>query len=156
SSWPELERAATADATNALVSAGRTRGNGRDKLRQSGLKDALDAGEREGAAPGLGDYRPDAHTGRVALEALSKLRPRLLFVGLGASAEYAHYDHYLGYIGALVRFDAWLGERLEVGDRLEDLGHPVTWFVTTDHGRAGGFIVHGGHPEAARTWLLAP
>src|SRR5690606_33725694 len=34
-------------------------------------------------------------------------------------------------------------------------GHPVTFFITTDHGRDAGFAEHGGAPEAARTWLVA-
>ncbi len=155
SSWPELERAAVSDAEHAWVSAGRNAGAGRDELARRGVRRELSAASVVSPKPGLGDYRPDAYTGEVALAALRELEPHLMFIGFGDTDEYAHYNNYRAYLEALEHFDAWLGRFLSEADELRARGRKVSWFITTDHGRATEFYEHGGHQEAGPTWLIA-
>lgn len=155
SSWPDLERAAASDPAQAWVSAGRSGGAGRRELMQRGLATEILGAETTSPAPGYGDYRPDVHTQRIAYAALSRSRPRLLFVGLGDPDEHAHRGDYASYLRSLQHIDAWLGRMLALGERLTRGGHPVTFFVTTDHGRGPNFTDHAGSPSAEKIWLVA-
>jgi hypothetical protein len=150
-SWERLERAASIDPAAVTVSVGRHHGASRDRLRVSERAAAiLDAGQHSGAWPGWFDYRPDVHTSALALEYAAVVRPRFLWVGLGDTDELAHRGDYLGYLEALRRFDAFLGELSRTFDE-----HTLV-IVTTDHGRARNFRDHGGHaPESRATWLIA-
>jgi phosphopentomutase len=105
--------------------------------------------------PGHGDYRPDQHTREIGYRLLLAQRPALLFIGLGDTDEFAHRNDYDAYIDALVSTDRWLGALTDLGAKLTAQGHPVTFLITTDHGRDAGFAEHRGAPEAARTWLIA-
>ncbi len=88
------------------------------------------------------------------MSTFERLRPALLFVGLGDTDEHAHHNDYRAYYEALLRFDTWLGEMNSVAERLRAQGQRVTFFITTDHERADDFANHEDHPEAARTWLV--
>jgi arylsulfatase A-like enzyme len=106
--------------------------------------------------PHLGRYRPDSETARLALEHLERDEPRFLFVGLGDTDEHAHHGDYAGYLGALRRADAFLGDLRGSLTRMGERGRRTTVIVTTDHGRADSFLDHGaGAPESSRTWLAA-
>ena len=65
---------------------------------------------RAGAGPGWLDYRRDRYTAALALEYLVATRPRLLFVGLGDTDEYAHRDDYPRYLDSLRAADQFVGE----------------------------------------------
>ena len=111
SSWERIERAAAASATGIIVSTGRNHGATRDQLRFDAQSRALlDEGERADASPGEHDFRPDAMTAALALHYLAARRPRFLFLGLGETDEFAHHDDYVGYLAALRRADAVIGE----------------------------------------------
>jgi hypothetical protein len=156
-SWPNIARAASADPTRFVVTAGRERVECAPELRQ--LPDVpalLDEGARARAWPGEGDYRPDAFTGRIALRLLEARRPRFLFVGLGDADEYAHRSDYRRYLEALHDSDAFLGHLAATLDRMGARGRHTSVIVTTDHGRALGFRDHGWrYPESGRVWLFA-
>jgi hypothetical protein len=149
-SWERLERAVSADPSSLAISVGRTHGSSRDRLRVSDdAAELLDEGARGGTWPGIGDYRPDAITGALALEYARVVRPRFLWVGLGDTDEHAHHGNYAAYLEALRYADAFLGELLRITD--ED----TLILVTTDHGRASNFRDHGRAPESGAGWLVA-
>lgn len=104
--------------------------------------------------PGNGDYVPDRLTAGRALEHLRASRPRLLWVALGDTDEWAHRGDYGGYLDALRAADRFLGELAEELAHLDDYGARATVLVTADHGRDEGFRDHGG-PDSAPVWLLA-
>jgi hypothetical protein len=157
SSWPSIARAASADPSRLVVSAGRKRVERGDVLRaDEATAEQLDRGARARAFPGEGDYRPDAITARVALRVLATRRPRLLFVGLGDADEYGHRNDYHGYLEAVRASDAFLGELFAALDQMGARGRHTTVLVTADHGRAYDFKDHGGrYPESGRVWLVA-
>jgi hypothetical protein len=156
-SWPTIARAASADASRLVVSAGRRRLEHGERLRADDTAAAwMDRGARAKAWPGEGDYRPDAFTASLALRALVTLRPRFLFVGLGDADEYGHRNDYRGYLEAIHASDAFLGDLFATLDGMGARGRHTTVVVTADHGRAYGFKDHGArYPESGRVWLVA-
>jgi len=156
-SWPNIARAAAADLSPFVATAGRKILSRSGVLREDPrLATLLDRGAAARAFPGEGDYRPDVHTAQVALRALELTRPRLLFVGLGDADEYAHHGDYRGYLQALRASDAFLGDLVATLARMGARGRHTTVLVTADHGRARSFTDHGArYPESARVWLVA-
>jgi phosphopentomutase/2,3-bisphosphoglycerate-independent phosphoglycerate mutase family metalloenzyme len=157
SSWPNIARAASAEASRLVLTTGRRLVGRGDVLRADDvIASLLDAGMYASAFPGQGDYRPDALTARIALRYLATARPRFLFVGLGDCDEYGHRNDYRGYLGALHDADAFLGELGVTLEAMGARGRHTTVIVTTDHGRAYDFRDHGmWHPESGRVWLVA-
>ena len=108
-SWPNIARAAST-APGFVLTAGRKLVEREDLLRaDDATAHLLDQSSRVSPWPGLGDYRPDAFTGRIALRRLAVSRPRFLFVGLGDADEDAHRTDYAGYLQAVHASDATSG-----------------------------------------------
>jgi hypothetical protein len=79
--------------------------------------------------------RSDAVTFNLALEYLKARHPRLLYIALGESDDWAHarrYDRLLDYINVL---DGYLKTLWETVQSLEAYRGRTTLIVTTDHGR---------------------
>ena len=104
--------------------------------------------------PGHGDYRPDRRTAAAAIDHLVRHRPRLLWVALGDTDEWAHRGDYRGYIDSLRFADAFVGELCAHLADMGGYGERTVVMVTADHGRDEGFVDHGG-PDSASVWLLA-
>jgi hypothetical protein len=157
SSWDRIERAATTQPENLVLSTGRSRLTGEADLKgDSELERLLSEGHAAAAFPGHDDFRPDRFTAALALRYLETKRPRLMFLGLGEPDEFAHRGDYAGYVEALRGCDAALGQLFDVLDRMGTRGRRTTVLVTADHGRARDYRVHGGRfPESARVWLVA-
>jgi hypothetical protein len=155
-SWPNIARAAST-APGFVLTAGRKLVDREDLLRaDDATAHLLDQSSRVSPWPGLGDYRPDAFTGRIALRRLAVSRPRFLFVGLGDADEYAHRNDYAGYLQAVHASDAFLGDLTALLGSMGARGRHTTVLVTADHGRAHNFIDHGARfPESGRVWLVA-
>jgi hypothetical protein len=135
-SWPDIARVAAASPERLLV--------------RTGKAIAADVP----AFPGNGDYVPDRLTAARALVHLRAAQPRLLWVALGDTDEWAHRGDYGGYLDALRAADRFLGELVEELARGGDQGARTAILVTADHGRDAGFVNHGG-PDSAPVWLLA-
>ncbi len=155
-SWPNIAHAAST-APGFVVTAGRNLVDRDDLLRaDESTAHLLDLASRAPAWPGLGDYRPDVFTGRIALRRLAVSRPRFLFVGLGDADEYAHRNDYAGYLQAVHASDAFLGDLTALLGSMGARGRHTTVLVTADHGRAHNFTDHGARfPESGRVWLVA-
>ena len=153
-SW---ERICLAAAMNeGILDATCGRSHGHLDTEGDGTLDTLLAAAREaGPGPGHGDYRPDVSTAEIALRVLETKRPDFLFVGLGDTDEYAHASSYDGYLGALVKADAFVGEVRARLAYLGERGQKTTLIVVTDHGRAQNFRDHGGaFPESRFGFMM--
>ena len=150
-SWEVIARAASTTPSLLALSAGRHGGPARGALAVSAAARAdLDASVGARAWPGHGDYRPDALTAALALDVVSAVRPRTMWLALGDPDEYAHRNDRDGYHRALVAADEALARVIErVG--LDD----TIVVVTADHGRAANFRDHGDAPESSAVWLVA-
>jgi hypothetical protein len=112
------------------------------------------ANDEQPAYPGRGDYRPDRATAAAAMDHLVHHRPRMLWVALGDTDEWAHRNDYRGYIDALRFADSVVGELCAHLAEMGEYGARTTVLVTADHGRDADFADHGG-PDSAAVWLLA-
>ncbi len=112
------------------------------------------ADDEQPAYPGRGDYRPDRATAAAALAHLVHQRPRMLWIALGDTDEWAHRNDYRGYVDALRFADSVVGEVCAHLAEMGAYGERTTVFVTADHGRDADFADHGG-PDSAAVWLLA-
>ena len=150
-SWEVITRAASAAPSAITISAGRHGGPTRALCAvDAATRRDLDAGAHADAWPGHGDYRPDAYTAALALDYIAAARPRVLWVALGDTDEYAHRGDYDAYLRALAAADAFVG-RLVQAVGLDD----TILLVTADHGRAADFRDHGDAPESRAVWLIA-
>lgn len=145
SSWESIEYAATPHDDVPLTS-GRFRTYRSEWFDKALLDEARDAGP----GPGIGEFRRDAYTARIAIRALEQHAPRFMFVGLGEPDEYAHCGEREGYRASLHEADRWIAA-IEAA-----AGERASIVVTTDHGRNAAFRDHGGGwPESGRVWLVA-
>ena len=95
--------------------------------------------------PGLaGRFPTDTLTMRLALDALREKKPRVLYVGLGDTDEFAHMGRYDDYLSAMNRDDDFIAELWRLVQADPAYRGKTTLIVTTDHGR-------GGAPGAAWT-----
>ncbi len=149
SSWESIAFAASPTLRGIDLSTGR--------LRARGISASwLDAGRRSDAWPGVGEYRADVFTMKVALRVLETDRPRFLFVGLGDTDEHAHHGDVKSYVGALQAADSFLDLLEQTLAKMGERGRRTAIFVACDHGRNSEFRQHGGEwPESGRVWLVA-
>jgi len=77
----------------------------------------------------------DVLTFRMALSFLRQNRPRLMWLALVNSDDWAHADRYDRYLAYLHLADALLGELWDTLQSLSSYRDQTTLIVTTDHGR---------------------
>jgi Type I phosphodiesterase / nucleotide pyrophosphatase len=92
----------------------------------------------------------------TALEYLKTAKPRVLFIGLGETDDWAHAGDYPEYLGAAHRLDQYLRELWKTIQNLPEYRQQTTLIVTVDHGRGRGrnWTSHGAKlPESRELWL---
>lgn len=77
----------------------------------------------------------DAVTMAGAKEHFLKHRPRVLYVGLGETDEWAHGRRYDLYLDSAQKADGFIRELWELTQSLPDYKDKTAFVVTTDHGR---------------------
>jgi phosphopentomutase len=82
--------------------------------------------------------RHDALTFNYALEYLKRARPRVLYIALDETDDFAHEKKYHQYIGAARRSDEMLRELWSWLQSTEGYRNQTTLLITTDHGRGNG------------------
>jgi arylsulfatase A-like enzyme len=80
----------------------------------------------------------DVVTFRAAKEYLTKHQPRVLYIGLGETDEWAHARRYDLYLEAANRSDRYLQELWALLQSLPQYKDQTIMVVTTDHGRGLG------------------
>jgi hypothetical protein len=99
----------------------------------------------------------DAPVMQAALEALRVRRPRVLYVMLGETDEWAHGGRYDLYLDAAFRSDRFLATVWRTLQALPAYRGKTTLLVTTDHGRGADvkdWTDHGRDvPAAETTWM---
>jgi hypothetical protein len=97
------------------------------------------------ARPPWKDSVYDAFVFHAAMDYLRAKQPRVLYVALGDTDEWAHAGNYERYLDALARADRWLQELWqEVSTRPAYRGR-TSLLITTDHGRGDGLQEWGRH-----------
>lgn len=91
--------------------------------------------KRDAYAP-FGQAEPlDVFPFYAAFEYLKVHRPRLLFIGLGETDEWAHHGHYRDYLDAARQTDQWIGAIWNWIQSDPQYRDKTTLLITTDHGR---------------------
>jgi hypothetical protein len=127
---------------------------------------AIDATSERGRAvnelaadlPRYWEYGPvDAPIVYAAIEHLRTQRPRVLYVLLGETDEFAHENRYGLYLDAAFRADRFIARLWDEVQALPEYAGQTALIVTTDHGRGAtpkDWQQHGKDvPAAERTWM---
>ena len=121
--------------------------------------------ERERAINDLADDLPpiwdgaplDAPIMQAALECLRTRRPRVLYVMLGETDEWAHERRYDLYLDAAFRGDRFARRVWEAAQRMPQYAGTTALVLATDHGRGAtnaDWTDHGRKvPAAEGTWM---
>jgi hypothetical protein len=92
----------------------------------------------------------------TALEYMKYAKPRLLFVGLGETDDWAHSGSYAEYLNAAHRSDEYLAKLWAQVQSMPEYKDKTTLIVLPDHGRGEGakWTGHGQEiPESSQTWM---
>lgn len=107
--------------------------------------------------PYWGETRFDAPTGFGALEYLRKHHPRVLYVMLGETDEWAHGRRYDLYLDAAQRNDRFIRRLWDAAQAMPEYANRTALVLTTDHGRGDSgsdWTDHGRKvPAAERIWM---
>jgi Type I phosphodiesterase / nucleotide pyrophosphatase len=107
--------------------------------------------------PYWGATRFDAPTAFGALEYLRSQRPRVLYVMLGETDEWAHGRRYDLYLDAALRNDRFIRRLWETAQGMPEYRNRTALIVSTDHGRGEtttDWTDHGRKvPAAERIWI---
>ena len=109
-----------------------------------------------GLPPYWGNVRFDAVTMQGALHHLKTRKPRVLYVMMGDTDEWAHERRYDLYLDAIHRSDDFLRVLWETVQRMPEYRGRTALLVATDHGRGSGadWTDHGGDvPASDRIWM---
>lgn len=92
----------------------------------------------------------------TAIEYLKARKPRLLFIGLGETDDWAHAGSYAEYLNAAHLGDSYLSELWTRIQSMPEYSGKTTLIVLPDHGRGIGakWTSHGKDiPESKETWM---
>jgi hypothetical protein len=98
----------------------------------------------------------DPLTFHTAVEYIKAKKPRVLFIGLGETDDWAHADAYAEYLNAAHLGDSYLRQLWEMVQSMPEYRDKTTLIVLPDHGRGSGFewTTHGENiPESRETWM---
>jgi arylsulfatase A-like enzyme len=79
--------------------------------------------------------RFDFFTWAHAMEHVRTSHPRVTYIGLGDTDEFAHEGHYDLYLDAARQADQWLAELWQFIQKDKKYRDKTTLFITVDHGR---------------------
>ena len=92
----------------------------------------------------------------TAIEYVKVKKPRVLFLGLGETDDWAHSGSYSGYLDAAHRDDVYLRQLWELVQSMPEYRGKTTLIVLPDHGRGVG-AQWSSHwkdiPESKETWM---
>lgn len=101
--------------------------------------------------------RHDYYTFRLAMDHLQRHRPRVLYLALGETDDWAHDGRYDRVLEAYARTDAYLAELWTWIEAQPDYRGRTHLLITTDHGRGPSPATWRDHGEqvagAERTWM---
>jgi hypothetical protein len=92
----------------------------------------------------------------TAIEYLKTSKPRVLFLGLGETDDWAHNGSYAEYLNAAHLGDSYLRQLWDLAQSLPEYRGKTTLIVLPDHGRGVGakWTTHGEKtPESRETWM---
>lgn len=99
----------------------------------------------------------DTFTFHTALEYLKQRKPRILFLSLGETDEWAHAGNYARYLQSAHSVDHNLKELWETAQSMKEYRDSTTLIFTCDHGRGNAPVEWKGHgqkvPDSKYIWM---
>ena len=92
----------------------------------------------------------------TAVEYIKAKKPRVIFLGLGETDDWAHAGSYAEYLNAAHLNDSYLQRLWEMMQAMPEYRGTTTMIVLPDHGRGVGekWTTHGEKvPESRETWM---
>ena len=92
----------------------------------------------------------------TAIEYMKAKKPRVLFIGLGETDDWAHDGAYAEYLISAHLGDSYLHELWDLVQSMPEYRDKTTLIVLPDHGRGEGtgWTSHGQqYPESMQTWM---
>jgi hypothetical protein len=150
--WDAFTYIVNAERSGMLVNAGY------EPLAWTPRNDRIDLLNRMKSETGIWDVEPmDAPVFHLAMEYLRERKPRVLYVALGETDEWAHSGRYDLYLTAAHRTDRYLSELWSAVQEMPEYKGSTTMIVTVDHGRGAkgeSWRSHGQKlPESKYVWL---
>lgn len=103
--------------------------------------------------------RYDVFTASGALEAMRAVQPRVLYVSLGETDDWAHAGRYDRYLDSAQQNDLFIQRLWDAAQELEAYRGTTAFIITTDHGRGDGregWKNHGDKlPGSEFIWIAA-
>jgi hypothetical protein len=101
----------------------------------------------------------DVVTIRGSLEHLAKRKPRVMYIMLGETDEWAHMRRYDCYLESAQNGDRFLNRLWDAAQSIPEMKGNTSLLITTDHGRGGtlgDWTDHGKDvPGAEHIWIAA-
>jgi hypothetical protein len=99
----------------------------------------------------------DAFPFHTALEYLKTRKPRVLFLSLGETDEWAHMGKYDLYLKSAHRFDEYVKTLWETAQSMDEYRGATTLILAVDHGRGRAPVEWRSHgeklPESKYVWM---
>jgi hypothetical protein len=112
----------------------------------------------KGDGPRIWDDEPfDGMTFYTALEYLKTRKPRILYLSLGETDDWAHQGNYAEYLNAAHRVDAYIESLWETAQSMRQYRGKTTLIFSPDHGRGDGPVAWKDHgekiPSSKNIWM---
>jgi hypothetical protein len=104
------------------------------------------------------DEPPDSFIQEAAIEYLIRHKPRVFYVSLGETDEWAHMRRYDLYLESALRSDAFIKRLWETVQSMPEYAGRTSLVITTDHGRGAtpkDWTDHGAKTPGAEGWWAA-
>jgi dienelactone hydrolase len=97
--------------------------------------------------PFVEGVRHDSFTFAAALDYVRASRPRVLYVSLGETDDWAHLGRYDNYLRSARSFDGYVRRLWDEMQSMDQYRGKTTFVITTDHGRGSGLTEWKSHGE---------
>jgi hypothetical protein len=149
-SWDVFPYIINTDRSKLAVNAGFTKSNETDNYSQ-----LLNTLQDEIPSP-WHNVRLDSFTYRFAKHNLLKNKPKVTYIALGETDDFAHDGHYDQYLYAAKRTDQYLADLWQTIQTTEGYKNNTVMLIVTDHGRGATAADWQHHAsEQATTGYLA-
>jgi arylsulfatase A-like enzyme len=152
-SWDVFPFILNAERNDVFINSGYQDLTGRDPSRMEALFNSV----QDEVVNDKTATRYDQLTFLAAKEYIKKNQPRLLYLGLGETDEFAHQGRYDLYLNQANQVDKMIAELWQWVQTTAGYKDNTTFIITTDHGRGkkpGKWTSHGSYIKgSSETWL---
>ena len=107
--------------------------------------------------PFVEGVRHDSFTFAAALDHVRAAKPRVLYLSLGETDDWAHLGRYDNYLLTARRFDDYVRRLWDAMQAMDEYRGRTTFVITTDHGRGSAPVEWKSHgeeiPASRNIWI---